>query len=68
MYVHACLRNVGVPVQPEAGDKALRNGLPVDVGVGRQVGIVVTHRARHLAIQRHGRHLDAVLRVRVSWG
>ena len=31
--------------------------LPVDLGVGAHVGVVVAHRACHLAEQRHGGHL-----------
>jgi len=34
------LGGVGVPVQAEAGDEFLREGLPVDFGVGDQVGVV----------------------------
>ena len=45
------LRCVGIEVQSELFDKDLRTGLPVDIGIGRNMGIVVTHRTIHLAQQ-----------------
>src|SRR5690554_2914128 len=52
------LGGVGVEGQPQAVfDEAAGVGLPVNLGVGGQVGVVVAHRAVDLAQQRHALHL-----------
>jgi len=64
----ARLRDVRVPLQAQARDEALRDGLPVHARVRGQVRVVVAHRARHLAVQRHPGCLRAAAaqdRVRV---
>jgi len=55
----ARLRDVRVPLQAQARDEALRDGLPVHARVRGQVRVVVAHRARHLAVQRHRGRLRA---------
>jgi len=52
------LGGVGVEAQAQlVFDEGARVGFPVDVGVGRQVGVVVAHGAVDLAQQRHGGYL-----------
>ena len=54
------LRGVGVPFQAQRLDEALRQRVPVDVGVGRDVGIEVANRAVDLARDGDGGQLCAL--------
>ncbi len=37
------LGGIGVPREAQGGNEGLGVGLPIDIGVGRQVGVVVTN-------------------------
>jgi hypothetical protein len=63
------LRRVGVELEPETGDHLRGEPLPVDVGIGGDVRVVVADRAVRLALERHALdRRDLPLEARVDVG